>query len=706
MLLGSRTPHSNNPAVADLPAHGDKGLPRPRSINPKIPQPIDEVVAKCLEIDPAARYQTSTELVGALARLDTQGMRMPVARRISWRLVASTAVLVIALLAGTYFVTRKAIVPEPPHDPLSVLIADLDNRTSDPTFDRALEPTLRRGLEDASFITAYDRSRIGALGVPPVERLGEADARALALKEGVGVVVSGSIAPRGRGYEISVKAAETVTGNEIANTQSRASTKDEVLNVVTQLVATLRRSLGDDTSDSMQLFAMRSVSATSFDVIHHYAAALEAQSHSRYEEARQSYLKTLELDPKFGLGYQGVAVMSRNLGRHQDAENYIKQALQYLDGMTERERFTTRAFYYRMIGDYQQCIDEYAQLTARFAADAIAHNNRVLCLSKMRKMREAVHEMRQAVQILPKRVAFRSNLAVYAAYAGDFETATLEAGAIQESNDLAVLSIAFAQLAQGQIREAAETYRRLATISRRGVSWSATGLADLAFYEGRFTDAAYLFQQGANADLAASNPDKAARKLLALASVQLQRGRTAPALVAAEQALQNSRILEIRFLAARIFVESGETAKAQALSRELAAELSAEPRAYAKIIDGELALKNGDTRDAIKILSDANALLDTWIGHFDLGRAFFDASALPQADGEFERCIMRRGEALSLLVDEEPTYANFPIVYYYQGRVREGLKTVAFTDSYREYLKIRGRSTEDPLVADVHKRLG
>jgi eukaryotic-like serine/threonine-protein kinase len=54
----------------------------------------------------------------------------------------------------------------------------------------------------------------------------------------------------------------------------------------------------------------------------------------------------------------------------------------------------------------------------------------------------------------------------------------------------------------------------------------------------------------------------------------------------------------------------------------------------------------------------------------------------------------------------EPTFGYFPVVYYYQGRAREGLKTEGFADSYREYLKIRGESTEDPLVTEVRKRVG
>ena len=71
-------------------------------------------------------------------------------------------------------------------------------------------------------------------------------------------------------------------------------------------------------------------------------------------------------------------------------------------------------------------------------------------------------------------------------------------------------------------------------------------------------------------------------------------------------------------------------------------------------------LKSGDSRQAIKVLTEANALLDTWIGHFDLGRAYLEAGLFAQADSEFDRCIKRRGEALSLFLDEEPTYGYFP----------------------------------------------
>ena len=145
--------------------------------------------------------------------------------------------------------------------------------------------------------------------------------------------------------------------------------------------------------------------------------------------------------------------------------------------------------------------------------------------------------------------------------------------------------------------------------------------------------------------------------------------------------------------------------RARKLGEQLATDLQAEPQAHAKIVEGDVCLKNGDPRQAIKVLNEANGLLDTWIGHFDLGRAYLDAGLFAQADSEFDRCIKRRGEALSLFIDEEPTYGYLPPVYYYQGRARKGLNSEGFAQSYRTYLEVRGKAGEDPLLQEVNRRL-
>jgi tetratricopeptide (TPR) repeat protein len=706
LLVGRRRAEHAPSAIAELRTRMEKAPPPAKTVVAEIPEALDQLIGRCIDPDPAKRFQTTGELADALARLDDQGEPLPVHRVFGMRVAVAALGLFMALLVGTWWFSRGPALPVQ-HDPVSVLIADFQNTTNDPTFDRTLEPMLKRVLEGAGFISAYDRNGIArTLGVRPPDILDEPAARELAVKQGLGVVLSGSISPQGNGYAVSAKAVETVTGNVIATAERRASSKDQVLEATTNLMATVRNALGDEASESAQMFAMTNLSATSLDVVRHYAAAQDAASNNRFDEARQSALKAIELDPKFGIGYQLLAIASRNMGRLQDAEKYVNEALRYLDGMTERERYSTRGMFYRVTGDYQQCVKEYGELIARYAADVVGHNQRALCLSQLRDMRGAVDEMQQVVNLLPNRVTFRDNLALYANYAGDFAKGEQEARTVQEPDVYATLALAFAQLGQDQFLQAMETYRRLSGINALGASFAASGLGDLAVLEGRLSEAVRIFEEGAAADLMAKDSDRAAAKFAAVADVQVLRRQSRAAIAAADTALLNSNAVKIRFLTARVFVEAGAASRAKALSAALASELQAEPQAYAKIIDAEIALNGKDSRLAIKLLNEANTLLDTWIGHFDLGRAYLEAGAFTQADSEFDRCLKRRGEALSLFLDEEPTYGYFPPVYYYQGRVREGLKSTGFADSYRAYLNVRGKSTEDPLLAEVRRRAG
>jgi tetratricopeptide (TPR) repeat protein len=453
------------------------------------------------------------------------------------------------------------------------------------------------------------------------------------------------------------------------------------------------------------MFAMASLSATSLDVVGQWVAGRDAASRNNYKEAFQHYSRAVELDPKFGLGYAGLANVSANMTNQADAEKYIKEALRHVTSMTERERFTTRGGYYRLTGDYKQCVKEYSELLASYPADVAARNNIAICLANLREFAKAFAEVQQVVAILPNRALYRVNLASFANFSSNFRTAEQEARKITDPDVNAQIALAFAQVGQGQIEQAARTYESVGKISNYGASLGTSGLADLANIEGRFSEAARILEAGANQDLAFKRPDWAAAKLAALAHTELRRKRPRAAIAAAEKALMNDDGLNTQFMAARALVEAGDIDKARPLVTAMASKILAEPQAYAKIVEGAIALKTGKPREAIDALTQANTLLDTWLGHFELGRAYLAAEQFAQADSEFERCLKRKGEALQLILGDEPTYAYLPPVFYYQGQVREGMKVESAADSYREYLKFRGESTEDPNLPDIRARL-
>lgn len=706
MLLGRTARPKTGNAFEDLKERLAAPLPPPSTADAAIPPALDKVVTKALQFDPAERYQSAQALADALKALDDRGKPLPVIKRLS-RPAQVAMVAGVALLVGaTWWLARGPGIPEV-HDPVGVVIADFQNDTGDPAFDRTLEPVMKLALEGAGFISAFDRSAIPrGLGVPAPDMLDEKAARELAIKQGVGVVLSGKLTKNGDRYSVAVKAAEAVTGNVIAEDDAVASGRTAVLGVVTNLADDVREALGDDTSDTAQRFAREALSATSLDVVGAYARGMEALSRSQFTEAAQGFADAVKLDPGFGMGYAALGIVSNNLGRKQEAAKYIEEAMSRLDSMTERERFRTRGLYFLITDDYQACVKEYGDLLAKYSADVTARNNRALCLASLRDMATAVSEMREVVKILPNRGLYRVNLATYAAYSGDGPTAEQEARNAMDQSPWGPQALALAQTLRGEMSQAADSYRLLGQSPQVGPSFTASGLADLALYEGRFAEAARILTEGIAADLAEKEPDRAANKLVALAYTELLRGRRPAAIAAAEKAVATSQARRVRFLAARTLVEAGAIDKARPIVATLANDLQPESQAYAAIINGMIALADGDTSGAIRLMNDANTRFDTWIGHFELGRAYLAAGAFPQADSEFERSINRRGEALALFLDEEPTFGYFPMVYYYQGKVRDGLKSARAAESYRAYLDIRGRSTEDPRVAELRPLVG
>jgi len=704
LLLGRRK--FTGSVQEELKRRVEQAPPKVRTIDATIPEATERIIARCCEPDPAARFQTSKDLVAELDRLDENGRPLPIHRVVGMKGMAAAVAVFGLLLAGTWWFARGPAVPVQ-HDPVAVLIADFDNTTGDQAFDRTLEPMVKMALEGAGFISAHSRTDLARnLGVRPPEQFNEGAARQMAIQQGLGIVLSGSIKRQGNRYALAVKASQAVTGEVIAEADETAPNKDAVLPAATELANSVREALGDEQSDSTKRFAMEALSATSLDVVREYAAAMDALSSAQYEVALQRFSKTLTIDRNFGLGYLGLATTSRNLDRQQEAQEYAKQAVSHVDSMTERERYRTRGMYYLITNDYQSCVKEYGDLIARYAADAAARNNLALCATYLRDLPRALSEVRQVVKILPNRALYRTNLALYSNYSGDFQAGEHEARAMTKPGMFGQLALAFSQVGQGLVPQASETYQALGQIDAHGRSYMTSGLGDLATYEGRFAEAEKLLADGAAADIAAKETNRAAAKFAALGYARNQRGRKGPAVSAANDALANSNAVKIRFLAARIFVDAGEIKRAQTLAAGLGSELQTESQAYGKIIEGMIALQAKDARLAIKLFTEANGLLDTWLGHFDLGRAYLEAGAPLQADSEFDRCLKRRGEALALFLDEEPTYAYFPPVYYYQGRVREALNATGFANSYRAYLAIRGNSKDDPLLPDVHKRAG
>jgi tetratricopeptide (TPR) repeat protein/predicted Ser/Thr protein kinase len=723
-LLSGKGPYAAESAVASLVKRSQERAVPVSVIEAGVPRALSDIVSKCLERDREQRYQTVSAVLadldawhgGAKPQASRVGLLSALRRRAitigSYKWLA-LALLAVLIFAGVYEGWRKFSPPTLVHHAsVSVLVADFNNQTGDPVFDDTLEPMFNVALEGASFINAFNRGQARKLAgkLPQWDgKLDERSARLVAMGQSIGAVVNGSLSRNGSGYRLSVNVVDAVTGKVIGTAAVDAQSKDAVLLAVPKLAAPIRKALGDTTPESVQVAASTGAfTAASLEAVHEYGVGMEQQLAGRMQDAFKSFSEAVKLDPNFARAYAGMAAVSGNLGQLQEANQYAKLAMEHVDRMTERERYRIRGLYYIRNENWQKCVDEYSDLVRRYPADNIGHNNLAGCYANLHNLPAAEEQVKQALQISPKDMLARMNLSLYACYAGDFATSEREARQVLQLNpafEQAVLVVAYSQLGQGQLQRATDTYLELQKMSARGASLAASGLANLAMYQGKLKTAIEMLEKGAVSDLVEKAPDSAAQKFVMLAQAELMRGNERAASSAAERALAGTKATSVRFLAARILIAAHEPAKAREVAKAFASDLENEPHAYAKLIEGEIALQDGRVQEAVADISEANKIVDTWIGRFDLGRAYLKAQAYAQADSEFDRCLRRRGEAIELFMDDMPTYSYLPAVYYYDGRALDGLKSPGAADFYRTYLNLRGKAGEDALLPEVHRRL-
>ncbi len=730
-LLTGKAPYQSETVLGSLLKRTQETPRAPVEIDPAVPKELSNIVLKCLAIQLDDRYQTAGEILQDLdawaqgrpglatmymprSLVNVPAPKPPVRPPYRKWAVGAAALLVLAAV-GFLVRDRLGSGSVGPHKPVVVLVADFRNTTGDPLFDGTLESVFNVAMEGASFVSAYNRSqarRIATTLQPNVTTLDEPLARLVALREGISVIIGGSILRAAEAYRVTARATDAVTGKLIASRESDARNKEAVLAMIGPLAAPLRKALGDTTPEAVQLQAAETFTASSLEAVHAHAVGLEYLAAGKKEDAIREFSRAVEIDPNFGRGYIGLAVAYTNLKKQAEAGENYKKSLALLDRVSEREKYRTLGVYYASYArNYEQAIETLRKLVYLYPADAAGYNNLSLAYAFTRNIPEALNASRKALEITPKNLQRRANFAGYSMLAGDFETACSGAESILKENpqfEYAYLPLALSKLARGDVAAAREVYSRLEKASPRGYSVAKTGEADLEMYLGRYKPAIEALQAGIAADQKDKNTGEMALKFVAQAEAQLALGQRAQAVEGAAKAAQLSPAESVLFLAGRVLAQAGEEAKAKVLAASLESMLQAHTKADARLIAGEVALQRHRVAEAVEAFQEALRLHNSWMAHFLLGQAYVEAGHFAEALTELETCRQRRGEAADLFIADMTTLRYLPPLYYWIGRAQEGLGTTqAARASYQEFLKLRTDGDPGgPLVADTKRRAG
>jgi tetratricopeptide (TPR) repeat protein len=722
MLVGKRMSSGADTALAMLIERSRQAPPRLRAVDPSIPEPIERIVAKCLEPDPAARYQATAELEADLSRLEPDGHEkiaaaVPPKKRVGWPVLTGAGLALAAILLLVSWLASGPGVPAvpPARDPVSVLIADFDNQAKDPVFTGSLEQALSIAIEGASFITTYSRTgaqtimaNLDKRGAP----LDESNARLVAEREGIKIVLTGLVAQSDRGYRIEVRAVDPANGNQLAKAEASAANKSDVLKSVETVASRLRDTLGDTTPESARRAAAETVTTTSLEALKEYSIAQDLSSSGRQEESIEHYKNAIALDAKFGRAYSGLATVLFNTNRGDEAEVLWKQALSMMERMTEREQYRTLGLWFAGSGgNYEKAIENFEKLVAAYPADRAGQTNLAFSYFQMLDFPKAMEHGWKAVELYPKNPRPRLNYAIYATYAGDLAVAEREARIVLEQSKtlykayLPLVAVAFAASDNAKMREAYGGMRGTGAV---GASVSAHGLADLAMYEGRWDEAQTILDEGIAADEASKNTLARAGKLVMLAELHLAMNRTAQATRAAQEALKLTRDNAIVVPAGLVLIRTGPRAEAEAIASELVKGFQRRSRAYGAIVEGEIARASGRFVDAAEAFNRAKGFADLWLVRYLLGRTYVEAGRYVEAHPELALADKRRGEASAIFLDDVPSFRYLAPLPYWLGRAQEGMNPSSATavENYKRFLTLRPDAARDPLALDAQKRLG
>ena len=214
------------------------------------------------------------------------------------------------------------------------------------------------------------------MGKSPDERVTIETAREICQRNGVKALLAGSIASLGSQYVVTLDAIDSSSGDNLAEVQGRADSKEQVLKTLDSTASQLRGKLGESLA-SLKRFDTPLEAATTSSLEALKSFTLGDVKHSAVDEvaAIPFYKRAVELDPNFAMAYATLGTIYGNLGQADLAEDYRKKAFDLKDRTSEREKLYITAHYFMDSGQLDKGIQAYELFKQTYPRDNVPHSN-------------------------------------------------------------------------------------------------------------------------------------------------------------------------------------------------------------------------------------------------------------------------------------------------------------------------------------------
>jgi serine/threonine protein kinase/DNA-binding winged helix-turn-helix (wHTH) protein/Flp pilus assembly protein TadD len=373
-----------------------------------IPRGLGAVIAKALEKDRSRRYQSVAEMQLDLERLRRE-MR-PGRRRLGRWFAVAASIIALAFGVWTYRDYRNRMILSADD---TIIIADVNNQTSDPVFDDALKRALLISLEQTPYLNVLETDKVSEnlrlLNLPVEAKVTPEIARQLCLRTNSKLIITSSIVDVGNRFRVELNAITCQSGQLIARVSEDVAGRNEVVHVLGISAALLRSELGEPAASRARFNTLLEQAASpSPDAIQQLEQGYRRHIAVDLPGAIQHYRHAVELDPDFGLAYAALGSASAALGQTPLAASALKKAYELRNRMTEPTRFRVEDLYYAEVtGEQEKALAVLLQWEETFQSDFLVHNNLSGALNALGQPDRAADEAREAARLLPTAWSYR-----------------------------------------------------------------------------------------------------------------------------------------------------------------------------------------------------------------------------------------------------------------------------------------------------------
>jgi len=556
------------------------GAPRPVVEQPRIAQsPSARSGSPVVGSSSAARVTGSvgTDRVGTVG-VGTDGVGTGALARPSRAKLGSylaAAILSAALLAGgLYYRSHQPNRHLTEKD--TIVLGDFANSTSDAVFDDTLKTALNISLRQSPFLNVLSDSEVAKtlqqMTRPGSTRLMPDVARELCQRTGSKAYIAGAIGSLGSKYVLELKAVNCQSGDTLAEEQTTAESKEEVLDVLGKAATKLRGELGESLA-TVQRFdvPLEQATTSSLEALKAYSLGMKATSEKGFAAALPYYQHAIELDPNFAMGYNAVGKAYHNVGELGRGGEYLTRAFDLRAHASEREKLTIAANYYQYVtGELDKAAETFQEEIENYPREAAAYGNLGTALAELGQYEKAAQVTREALRLAPERLINYGNLANYTLALQRFDETRQIIHEARNAGDLvlhnALYALAFIGADAAAMEEQQQWLAGKADYENDGLALAS----DTEAYAGHVGKARELAKRAVDSAIRADSKETGATFLTNAAIEQAAYGNPTESRQSAAEALKLAPASQgVESEAALAFAMAGETARAESLAEDL-----------------------------------------------------------------------------------------------------------------------------------------